>query len=335
MAEQDQSIVEDQGNNIVAQSEYEAALAAINATFDKFESSSRSHENENENLGYYLDQKLIEEIYKSARLLNSVKRVVRPIDDNDYSDYVDQFHIVLEEDSDNDDHPVEFDHEQNLKDEKVDEEEIDEEELVDMKALKAAQALRNRIRNMSNKVESVRERVLRRTEDRILFSNSSHLVDRPIRIDFDGDDNGDDDLGNNRSIASNIDAGANNEENEMENSTRSKTVLGNRTNDNGDSSVLQKSLKDLSKLLRDPQWTRLPYRIQSMQETMETIETETTEDRVISQTEIAITSKHNDIIDESSRRKILEDGLSKENLLPQDSATNAMDRLALFGQMFS
>jgi len=336
MVQQQQQIdIEGQCNDIVAQSDYEAALAAIESTFDNFQvSSHRGHENENENMDHSsLDQELIEEIYRAAKtsLLNNMKRAVRPINDNHYNDYVDQYHISLEEESVNDDNGndnnfVSSDQDPNPRNEERDdgeeEEEIDNEELVDMKAWKDAQELRTRIRTMSNTVQSVRERVLKRTEDGILSSTSKHLIDNPVKIVFNDDSDGD----NNEKSASN----------DKENS-----VQCSKNNSNKDSSALQDSLRDLSKILQDPKWKRLPNRIQSLQETIETVQKETTEDRAMSQTEIAITSQYStNTIVESSRQKILEDDNCEEDQSSSSknnrtSIINAMDRLALFGQLFS
>jgi hypothetical protein len=329
---------EESCNDIVAQSDYEAALAAIESTFDNFQVSlHRGHENENENKDHSsLDQELIEEIYRVAKtsLLNNVKRAVRPINDNAYDDYVDQYHISLEEesvndgnDNDNDNDFVSSDEDPNPRNEESDDgeeedEEIDNEELVDMKAWKDAQELRTRIRAMSNTVQSVRERVLKRTEDAILSSTSKQLVDNPVEIVSNND--ADDDM--NEHSASN----------DKENS-----VQGNKTNCNKDSSALQDSLRDLSKILQDPKWKRLPNRIQSLQETLETVQKETTEDRAMSQTEIAITSQYStNTIIESSRQKILDDDKCEQDLSSpsnnnRTSTIDAMDRLALFGQLFS
>lgn len=287
MVQQQPLEVDEPCNNIVAQSDYEAALAAIESTFESFLVSQPRQENDSN-----LDQELIEEIYKTAKtsLLNNVKRIVRPIDDNDYNDYVDQYHVVWDEESDNEDNDVQQSNVEESEDEG--EEEIDLEELVDMKAWKDAQKLRTRIRTMSNTVQEVRERVLKNTEKSILSSISEQLVDQPVKIVFDDADEKE----NNNNIA------------------------------------LQDSLRELSKVLKDPKWARLPNRIQSMQNTIETVQKETSEDRVMSQTEIAITSQTKTVIDES-RRKMLEEGCDEN--APNYNTANAMDRLALFGQMFS
>ena len=329
MAEEQRTIeIEEPCNNIVAQSDYDAALAAIESTFDNFQLSHQSHEDEN--LDHNVDQELIEEVYQAAKrsLLNNVKRVVRPIDDNDFSDFVDQYHYILEEESDNDD--IDMSKGQGLTPENEEsdeeEEEIDHEELFDMKAWNDAQELRTRIRTMSNTVQSVRERVLKCAEDDILSSISTQLIDKPVKIVFNDDDGN----GEENTAGNTLD---DKENNAQECSSVCKTSTSG--NSNMDSTALQNSLRDLSNTLKDPKWARLPNRIQSFQETIEAIQKETNEDRVMSQTEIAITSQYNKTIDESSRRKLLEEDSEDEELSSKKSTTNAMDRLALFGQMFS
>ena len=319
-------------NNIVAQSEYQAALAAIESTFDNFHQFQQ--EGQDKHCYPDLDHEMIEGIYEAAKksLLNNVERIVRPINDNKYSDYIDQYHIVLDEEDDYDDDEEESKEKNNSDDddheEEEEEEEIDEEELVDTKAWKNAQELRTRIRNMSGTVQDIRERVLKSTEDGISSSFSAHLIDKPIKIVFEGDDNKED----------GHDASNNDKENSINNSSsNSKDVNSKRSKDDTysdciSSSSLQDSLEGLSRLLQDPQWTRLPNRIQSLQDTIETIQKETTEDRFVSQTEIAITSQQckGSIVDESSR-KLLEGNYGEE----EESNIDAMDRLALLGQMFS
>lgn len=299
MIEQQQVEIEEPCNNIVAQSDYEAALAAIESTFDNFRLSQQSYENES------LDPELVEEIYKTAKtsLLNNVKRVVRPVHDDDYNNYVDQYHFVSDdEESDSDENESPQPEEESAEEDA--QEEIDMEELIDGKAWKDAQKLRARIREMSNKVQTVREEVLQYVDDGILSSISEHLVDRPVEIVFENDN-------------------------------------GNETSDGKENSAqatkrniaLQNSLRDLTKVLKDPKWKRMPNRIQSLQDTIETVEKETSEDRVMSQTEIAILSKPKSTIDESRRKMLLEDETENED--PSYNTANAMDRLALFGQLFA
>ena len=316
--------IEDQCNNIVPQSDYDAAVAAIESTFDNFQSSARR--NENENIDESLDQQLIKNFYEAAKisLLNNVKRIVRPVHDDDYNDYVDQYHMMFaveSEDDLDDDDDDDVNSVQNESDED-EEEEIDEEELLDLKAWKDAQELRKRIRTMSSSVKSVRERVLKNAEDRILSPISKHLVDKPVRIIFNGDDS------NNGKKTTTVDDTLN----EKENSVQDNDVGSNEINA---SSELQHSLRDLSNLLKNPKWADLPKSIRTLQETVEAVRKETTDDRVASQTEIAITSRNNDTIEKSIRRKLLEHDSMQEEASSENDSIDVMDRLALFGQLFS
>jgi hypothetical protein len=326
MVDQQEIDISEPCNNIVAQSDYDAALAAIESTFDNFQLSHRGHEIANSDQP--LDTELIEEIYKSAKasLLENVKRAVRPIDDNDYSDYVNQYHIIMEEESDDDDEDVRSVQDLNLGNEESDEEEeeIDVEELVDMKAWNDAQELRTRIRTMSSTVQSVRERVLNLTEDGIMSSISSDLMDKAVEIVFNDDD-------------CNDRKGSDDAFDDKENNAQGMNAPTNtsRTKNNNDCSDLQDSLRELSKILQHPKWKRLSIRVQSLQDTIETVQKEISDDRVMSQTEIAITSKYIPTVNESSRRKILEQDSKQDESSSNDGTIDAMDRLALFGQLFS
>mmetsp|Transcript_28634 Transcript_28634/g.61679 ORF Transcript_28634/g.61679 Transcript_28634/m.61679 type:complete len:372 (+) Transcript_28634:118-1233(+) len=364
--QQQQTIAEEEhGNNIVARSEYEAALAAIESSFDNFDfrlSLSQQHQHDDNNVDgddnnpdralHVLDQEMITEIYQAAKasLLNNIKRVSRPINDDDYSNYVDQYHVVLDDDddSDNDDNYKAFNDddigkndcsEENHKDD-GEEQEIDEEELVDKKAWKDAQALRTRIRTMAAMVQSVRERVLQHTEQGISSSVSKNLVDAPIQIVFDGEEECDARNHDNNDSNKEKHGDASNDKENLTRNDRASRGIPDLRNNADSSSSLEDSLKDLTKLLGNPQWTRLPNRIQSLQETIETIQKETAEDRILSQTEIAITSRYKDTIDKSARQKVFGENYEKGNSsssMNDDStaAMNPMDRLALFGQLFS
>jgi hypothetical protein len=276
-------------NNIVAQSDYEVAMEAIESTFTEFQQQVS-------NVGEGLDQDRIAEIYQAAKesVMRNFNRIVHPVVDNDFHDYVDQYHIILPDANDDDDDDEDIDKEIELAtiEEEMDEEEeeLDEEELVDHRAWKDAQKLRTRIRTMSQTVQNVRARILKQTEDSLVASLDRHLVNKKVEIVEDG-------------------------ENLVEST-----------------SGLQKSLQALSQILQDSQWTELPLRIQSLQETIEAIQKEKADDRPLSQTEIAIlsqSSETNNSIFESSR-KLLEESAEYTD----SEVVTAMDRLAMLGQYF-
>ena len=327
-------------NIIVAKSEYQSAVTAIESTYDDFQKSQLGEDK----IRYpSLDHNMVEKIYESAKqsLLKNIDRVVCPIDDNEYSDYVDRYHIVLDDDigGESEDEAYEVNNKCNetkndnrdMNDHEGEEEEIDKEELIDTKALKNARELRARIRDMSSDVENSRERVLKRAEDLISSSLSHHLIDKPAKVIFQDDitykeglrDTTQDDGKEN--VTMNMNGG-------ISNITKMSDNDSNDITKTGAVSSLQDSLESLSRLLKDSQWTRLPNRIQSLQDTIETIQKETNEGRFMSQTEIAITSQcSRDTIIDESKRKLLEENNKENDKLNID----AMDRLALLGQLFS
>ncbi|KAG7348373.1 hypothetical protein IV203_017078 [Nitzschia inconspicua] len=271
-------------NNIVAQSDYDAAVKAICSTFSEFEQQHMD-------IPEGLDHERIAKIYQQAKesLLRNLNRITNPIADDDFHDYVDQYHFILEDDDDADEefHLPAIEDELN---EEEEEEEIDEEELVDQTAWKDAQKLRTRIRNMSQTVQNVRERILEQCEKGVLASLDHHLMDRIVET------------------------------------VEEEECSIDSTN------VLQESLRGLSQILQDPQWTKLPHRIQSVQDTIEAIQKETAADRPMSQTEIAILSQNSEI-DETiveASSKLREDSFETTEA---DKFT-AIDRLAMLGQCF-
>jgi hypothetical protein len=281
-SENESPTIREFSNNIVAQSDYEVAMMAIESTFASFEFRGVNGMKEH-------DQERIAEVYQEAKasLLRNLNRIVQPIDDIDFHDYVDPYHIILEDYDDINEElrlpPIE---EEEIDDEE--EEEIDVEELVDQRAWKDAQDLRSRIRRMSQTVQNVRERILQHSEEGLVSSLERHLKENEIEILED--------------------------EECLEDSTP----------------MLQDSLHELSRILQDPQWSKLPHRIQSLQDTIEAIQNESAEDRPMSQTEIAILSQNSEsdssIIEAS--RNLLDDSAEA---MSTDIVT-AMDRLAMLGQ---
>ncbi|VEU38379.1 unnamed protein product [Pseudo-nitzschia multistriata] len=348
-----QTTIEDDWNNIVALSEYDAAVAAIESTFDRFRSGNQGERDaehgdehgDGDGGAPPLDRDVIAEIYEAARasLLANVARVVRPVHDNDYSDYVDRYHFVLD-DSDDDDNDNDDNNDDNSEEEDSDggeseeeEQEIDEEELVDAKAWENARELRTRVRTMAARVQSVRERVLKHTEEGVSSAVSGNLIDPQVRVVFDGEPEGDGDKDNDKDKNDlTSPCASEDKENLVDNNDGTRGSIRQRRN-KPNACPLRNSLEELSELLKDPKWASLPNRIQSLQETIETVQRETSEDRVMSQTETAITSRYKNTIDASERRRVFgeDSGEDGDSLLAGSASMDPMDRLALFGQIFS
>jgi hypothetical protein len=141
------------GNNVVAPSDYRAALRAIEETFQE-EADANDPE----------AQELFHAV--QASLLQNLSRIVQPTtDDQAYHDIVDPYHIVEDADDDEDEDEDESDTEKPRTEENVEEqqEEIDEADLLDKKALQDAQRLRTRVRELSQRIQLIRERTLERS----------------------------------------------------------------------------------------------------------------------------------------------------------------------------
>jgi hypothetical protein len=287
-----------ENNNIVALSDYDAALKAIEATFDGFQFQQPQPDSGNSEQ-QQLDQERIDEIYKACKesLVRNLDRIIRPVSDDDFHDYVDPYHYVQEsiEDYDGGVSEEELEFQKKIAEtikEGEKEDEVDEEDLIDEKVWKQARFMRVRIREMSTTIQSVRDRLLQKSKEGVSSHFQPQLVDKPVEI---------------------VDS--------EEENTEDPTV------------ALQDSLQTLSQILQDPQWSKLPHCIQSLQETIEAIQKETAEDRQMSQTERAILSQNDDnqMFFVESSRKLLEessDGVAEEQIV------NAMDRLAMLGQCF-
>jgi hypothetical protein len=166
-------------NNIVAQSDYEAAIRAIEATFQQEQPNLNNHSD---------DDPLVREIFESAQasLLRNLSRMVQPMNDNDYHGLIDPYHIVQEDDDDDDESVLEDSPQVEEQDDE--DEEIDEEDLLDTRALQEAQELRSQVRALSKRVQQIRERVLQRESQTVENPDSRVHVVGPSMVSNDDDD---------------------------------------------------------------------------------------------------------------------------------------------------
>lgn len=150
-------------NNAVAESDLQAAIQAIEDTFHEATSSLDSSD--------FTRRMLFQDTQQS--LVYHLKRIVQPISDVDFQDYIDLYHIVLDED---DDDVEDNDNDQQFMDDMV-EEEIDEADLLDTNALQEAQQLRAAVRDLSQNVQEIREEVLKNSIATIVRNEYTALVD--------------------------------------------------------------------------------------------------------------------------------------------------------------
>lgn len=228
------SVAGQRNNNLVAESDLEAACEAI----DRRLASTRIGRHDNaEQLPV-----LLEAI--GTNLKAHLERVVQPLDDEAYHVYV---HRCLK--GGDDVTPT------NNKATTVEENEFDEQELIDEDALKRVQELRQQVREQATKVQLVRDAVLEKAVD---------LAERQVRVWMGP-----------------------NEPEKVAESSVDENVLRSKV------SEMQVSLSTMKEAL-DKTLVALPGKLQSLQETVTTIEESFKKKPMLSQTEQAIISRDNE-----------------------------------------
>lgn len=156
-------------NNVVAQSDYTAALQAMEATFcDAIDQETD-----------LATRKLFQAAQTS--LVQNLNGMIQPLDDDDYHGLVDPYHVVADDD-DESESDSDYDYKSGEEEElKVDDEDFDEEDLLDTKALQEAQQLRSQVRSMSQRVQQIRERVLEESSK----GRTTTMVDPDVRVRVD------------------------------------------------------------------------------------------------------------------------------------------------------
>lgn len=189
-------------NNAVALSDYDAAVRAIEQTFEEaIRTSTGATEPTEESTTARM---LLQDA--QASLLNNLKRIVVPTSDEVFGDYVDLFHIV-----DDDEESLEACDTENSMEEAPEippfqPEEIDATDLLDTKALQEARELREVVRSLSERIQETRERVLAK----VVPSSQSNdeLVEEASRLPVivSNEDNLASDLASTESFASSMEA---------------------------------------------------------------------------------------------------------------------------------
>lgn len=269
-------------HNAVAKSDLDAAIEAIAQTFQDAAMADGNDETR---------RLLLEDTQQS--LIEHLKRIVEPVPDFEYQDFVDLYHIVPVDD-DNDEEELEEGLQDESSFEEEEEEEIDDEDLIDTKALGEARQLRASVRELSQGVQEIREQVLKDSLETNMKQEYNKLLE---------------DLANRPSV-----------DTDMSRIDESRRV------------ALEEALRDLSSLLNDSQWSKLPQQLESLQSTIEVIQKNTFKDRPMSQTEAAIISRSNSADEQDN---------DWEALLSQESTSGgrgellltASDRLARFFEL--
>jgi hypothetical protein len=250
-------------NNLIAQSDYEKALEGFRDYFHK-------EQNDDENVIMSHAAAGVEHVenaspavlrrktlFKACQLSleQNFKRIVQPIPDEEFHAMMDQYYP----------HELEEEPTQELVEEQEEEYE-EEEDLLDPKALEQAQQLREKVRQISQRVEKYRNQVLLRASATTAKSSSRNqeILTSDSRPDL-----------------------APRDEN---------PILS--------TSELHTSMTNLVKLLNHPNMAEIPNKMMSLQETMAVIQRDTSPTKTLSQTESAILSRTNDKENEEVARQL-------------------------------
>jgi hypothetical protein len=269
-------------NNAVAQSDLDAAIQAIEQSFQ--EALGEHPQNNNDTTRSLLLQDT------QQSLIKHLKRIVDPVADTKFQDYVDLYHVVQEEEEEEEDYEDEDEHNEISEDEE--EEEVDDEDFIDTEALGEARLLRTSVRELSQNVQEIRERVLKDSLETNLKEDYTTLLEN---------------LEQNRPSVSSTDQDSN-------------VVESQRV-------ALDESLQALSGLLNDSQWSKLPQQLESLQSTIDVIQKNTDKNREMSQTEAAIISRCNSAEEDSDWDALLS---SQDSTREGEILVSASDRLARF-----
>lgn len=284
-------------NNLVASSDYRQALNGINEYFEneqkeltkKMNNHIETTEDDTVLTMNLLRKHLIKS--SSASLQQNFTRIAQDIPDEEFHQLMEKHYPPLIDD----DRSTELDEKlQRLRGEyeaidEEEEEEVEEEDLVDAKALKQAQELREKVRALSARVEELRGSVVLRACN---IAESDSESSRQIRSS---------DHLPNLSIPDNL--------------------MGE---DGATSTEIYKSMEGLAKLVNHPKLSEMPYRLNVLQETMDVIQNETAPAKTLSQTESTIVSRVNEKenVDDARQRDLL------TPMSPIDEESSPQDRLA-------
>ena len=296
VSEDTTSVGNDNSGIPVAQSDYHAALRAIGETFQEARSSETS------SFSSWQDDPLAKEFTQAveASLVQSLSRIVLPTEsDQDYHDIIDPYHVVVEDDDDDGDDENENElggedqtQEQSSEDDNeetfIEEEEFSESDLLDAKACKEAQRLRRRVRDMSQRVQQIRERAVQRAEEleEEKSSSSSFLQQSQPRIEMESNSSSD-----------------------KETSSPSSLV-----NEEFDASVQR-----LMELVNNPKWSKMITESKKLQDTIDVVLKE--QNRPLSQTDVAIISCNNSSSEDDLNDLhafLSQDSEEEEDMSPQD-----------------
>ena len=281
-------------NNAVAQSDLEVALQAIEETFQHARIAA---ENTSATRDLFLQD-------TQASLIQHLMRVVQSVDDQEFQDFVDLYHVVPDYDDDKEDEDKVEENDNDGDDDTFQEvllfdkngEEVDEADMVDKKSLHEAKQKRAEVRALSQSIQETRERVLEGSLETIMKKEYHSVLEKMEQRPH------------------------------MESNAKNDQMAAQQQ------AALTESLETLSKLLQDSQWDELPKQLESLQNTIDVIQKESDPERPMSQIEAAIISRTNSEDDEEHGWEQLLSQVKGD--VPLDNPATAAERLVNFFALF-
>ena len=293
-------------NNLVAHSDYQQAMNGINEYFEnegkKFiENFNVDRFNDETSLTMHLLRKHLMKSCNTS-LQRNFARMTQEVPDAQFNLLMEEYYPPLsyEERSGTDEPLQRLRAELQEVEEEEDEEEFEEEDLIDPKALKQAQDLREKVRTLSTRVEELRGSVVLRAckiAESGFKSNRQLLESDPLP---------------NVSVPEDL----------ISVPPFAKDIS---------STDLYKSMDDLAKLVNHAKFGEIPNRLNVLEETMEVIRNDTTPVKTLSQTESSIVSRINEKenVNDARQRDLLTPLSPADEETPQDRLADFLARVML------
>lgn len=243
-------------NSLVAESDLKGTLKGIEKCLEEWKNVEKRPKDEENPMSKETRSTLNSLLSKAKEsLTNRMERLVEPISDEEYHKYLHRYDVIEEEEEEMDEESEE---------EPISDDEYDPEELLDKEVLQRARVLRQQVREASERVDQLRRSVTDRAVS-IAQREAALLVGPPTR----------------ENKPYNADATAEQLQQPFSGKKSEKLI------------EMEESLKNLTSCLKDME-VKVPDAMETLQETMDTIQLALEQGTSLSQTERAIRSRSNE-----------------------------------------
>lgn len=244
-------------NSLVAESDLKGALKGIENCLDEWRNIEKQPKDE-ENPISEETRSTLNSLLSQAKesLTNHMERLLEPISDEEYHKYLHRYDVIEE---------VEEEMDEESEDEPISDDEYDQEELLDKEVLQRARVLRQQVREASERVNKLRRSVTDRAVS-VAQREAALLVGPPP-------------LGENKPY--NVDAMTEQLQQPFSGKKSEKLI------------EMEESLKNLMSCLKEME-VKVPDALETLQQTMDTIQLALEQGTSLSQTERAIRSRSNE-----------------------------------------